>query len=73
MQGATINGWLDRTLALAIARAVKFVAEPKLPVKAVHVQGLGTGGRVKITLFLKPLGSREIPEPEPYVFGSEEL
>ncbi len=70
---APTSGWLDREFALALARAVKFMAAPRLPIKAVHVQGMGTGGRIKITVFLKSLGSKDIPEPETFIFTTEDL
>jgi len=64
------SGWLSRDLALAIAHDLM----RHLPhVKSIHVQGMGTGGRLKISVFLKPLGSKDIPEPEAYIFGVDDL
>lgn len=66
-----MSGWLTREDAQRIARA-NIEACPGR-VKACHVQGTGAGGRVKVTVFVTPLASKDIPEPETFIFAPEDL
>lgn len=65
------GGWLTREQALLIARQLGALVGAGF--KSCHVQGTGTGGRIKITLFIVPLASKAIPEPDAFIFGPEDL
>ena len=41
--------------------------------KAVHVSQTSTGGRVRIDCYMVPRASKDIPDPETFIFNAEEL
>jgi hypothetical protein len=64
-------GWLSREDAARLAGLLMTAIGPRF--KSCHVQGMGTGGRIKLTAFLTPLASKDIPEPEPFIFTPRDL
>lgn len=64
-------GRVSRAEALAIAHVMMERFGPDF--KSVHVQPMGTGGKLKMTVFLRPSVSKDIPEPEAFIFGVDDL
>ena len=56
-------------------RLANLVSEGFLPgsLKAVHVSQTSTGGRVRIDCYMVPRASKDIPDPETFIFLAEEL
>lgn len=62
---------MTKDQAQAIAAAIAEAVGPRL--KSVHVQPKLHEGIVNARICLWPLSSKEVPEPETFIFNSEEL
>ena len=58
--------------AQQLARLVS-AAFLRTDLKAIHVSQTSTGGRVRIDCYMVPRASKDIPDPETFIFNAEEL